>query len=124
MNLNYSQTTGQVTDDNGKSIAKGWAGNGCGRNNPTMQDVHCVGPLPQGVYKIGAWYDHTRLGPMVADLHQISGETFGRNDFFIHGPSSEHYGQESKGCIVVPREDRQRIIALTPGPGDTVTVTA
>ena len=122
MNLNYDQVTGHITNDEGKLLATGWSGNGDGKNNPAMQDVHSVGPLPQGVYKVCEWeYEHNGLGHDVVAILQVEGETFGRDGFFIHGPAinSEHYGQESKGCIVVPREGRLYIQSLHP---DTVTV--
>ena len=103
--LTYSQSTGIMTRD-GAFLAKGWSGNGDGKNNPDMQDVHDVGPLPRGLYSVGEWGMHD-VGPISAPLTQISGETFGRSAFYIHGPSlPAHYGQESKGCIVIPRPMR------------------
>jgi hypothetical protein len=56
---------------------------------------------------------------MVAELLQVQGETFGRSAFFIHGPSSKHYGEESMGCIVVPRPGRTHVKELDP---KTITV--
>ena len=115
--LTYSQTRGSVTDESGALIAEGWSGHGAGKNNPDMQDAHNLGPLPQGLYRVGPWQTHPRLGPICAPLTQIEGETFGRSAFWIHGPSTapSHYGQESEGCIVVPRADRLAIQALGPG---------
>lgn len=112
----FIQSTGAILDETGHQIAIGWAGNGEGRNNPAMQSVHDVGPLPQGVYRVNPWEEtHGHLGPMVAPLIQIEGETFGRSAFFIHGPSrGANYGQESKGCIVVPRPLRAKIKAGAP----------
>ena len=125
MNLNYSQTTGNMTDDNGNLIAKGWAGHGDGKNNPAMQSVHNVGPLPQGKYNVSGWFSHPRLGPMVARLTQFEGETFGRDSFFIHGAAKnlDKHGQESEGCIVQERIERDKVAALTKGIGNTITVT-
>ena len=121
MNLNYSQSTGAITQDDSTIIATGWAGKGGGKNNPAMQNIKSTGPLPQGVYSTGPWQIHPRLGPLAARLIQISGETYGRDEFFIHGPSSKNYGQESKGCIIVPRKEREKVAALLP---TTITVTA
>ncbi len=133
MNLNFSQSTGLITQDDGTSVAVGWAGNDSnpenpariqGKLNPAQQALHKIGPLPQGVYSVGAWEEkHAHLGPMVAHLTQTSGETFGRDAFYIHGPDRDPamYGQESLGCIVVPHTGRQAIKDLAP---DTVTVTA
>lgn len=125
MNLNYSQTSGLITDDQGNTIAKGWAGRGYGKNNPAAQMTREVGPLPQGVYRVEAWGRHPRLGPLTARLIQIQGDTFGRDDFFIHGPSKDpkSFGQESKGCIVILRPDREKVAALLADVGNTITVT-
>jgi len=126
VNINFSQTTGHVTDDSGTIIAHGYAGNNkdpkhLGKNNPELQGMKCVGPLPQGKYTIGKWGDHGEVGPNSAPLTQIEGETFGRNDFLIHGPGGEDPANCSKGCIVIPHDERMKVIALKP---DTVTVTA
>ena len=117
MNVAYDPSTGHITDEAGNLLAIGWAGNGEGKNNPAMQNVHNVGPLPYGLYEVAEWeHFHNGLGHDVVALHQIEGETYGRDGFFIHGPAinSEHYGQESKGCIVVPREGRLKLEDLKP----------
>lgn len=116
LTLTYSQSSGLVSKESGEAVTQGWAGNGAGKNNPAMQDVRSTGPLPQGLYSVGAWQSHPRLGPMAAELMQIEGETFGRSAFFIHGPSlrSEHYGEESRGCIVIPRVGRDLVRSLGP----------
>ena len=117
MNLNYDQVTGHISKDDGEVIATGWAGNGEGKNNPALQAERNVGPLPQGLYQVGEWeYEHNGLGHDVVALLQVEGETFDRSGFFIHGPSVnlEHYGQESKGCIVVPRDGRLVVKSLNP----------
>jgi len=121
MNLNYSQSTGTITDDDGMFIAFGWSGHGAAKNDPASQTIRATGPLPRGVYRVDPWEkSRPALGPMVAHLTMISGESFGRDAFYIHGPSSKNYGQESKGCIVVPRPGREKIKALNP---TTITVT-
>ena len=105
----FSQSAGTVTL-NGRIIAKGWAGNGAGKCNPAAQAQRGVGPLPRGTYTLGPWEEnHGALGRMVSRLiPDATNEEFGRDGFFIHGPSMDpaRYGQESKGCIVLPRLDR------------------
>jgi hypothetical protein len=114
--LIHSQSTGIVTR-NGQRIAKGFAGNDSrpkvnpdhihGYNNPAAQHLRFIGPLPQGLYKIAEWQDeHPGLGPIVAILVQVSGETFGRNNFRIHGASSSDPMNSSEGCIVLSHDDR------------------
>ena len=113
----YHQASGILLDENGVQVALGWAGNHEGKNNPNEEQVRCIGPLPRGTYRVEPWEDtHSHLGPDVAALTQIAGDTFGRGDFFIHGPSvaSSNYGQESKGCIVIPRPARIRVRNLAP----------
>ena len=43
----YSQTSGEL-DQDGNKVATGYSGAGIGKNNPVMQNVHNVGPIPQG----------------------------------------------------------------------------
>jgi len=121
VNLNYCQTTGILTDDEGTVVAHGWAGRQEGKNNPDMEDVHSTGPLPAGTYSVGPWGDHPPVGPESAKLTQTSGESYGRDGFYIHGPGDADYGQESKGCIVIPHAEREAVMALNP---DQITVSA
>ena len=113
LTLTYSQSTGALVDADKGVVAQGWAGNGEGKNNPAMQEVHGVGPLPQGRWMLGHWEAfHPGLGPLVCRLTQVEGETYGRDGFFIHGASqvldpAHGYGQESKGCLVLPRSQRE-----------------
>ena len=86
-----------------------WAGNHEGKNNPDMQDVRCVGPLPRGVYNILPPVTHPHLGPFAMQLEPVQGnEMFGRDAFYWHGPSQDtaHYGQESMGCVISDRGSR------------------
>ena len=114
--ITYSQSNGLIVNSDGGQIAAGWAGHGQGKNNPIMEDVQCVGPLPRGLYRVGEWQTHPRLGQHCAPLTQVQGESFGRSGFWIHGPSRdpEKYGQESEGCIVVPHDPRLGLEALAP----------
>ena len=146
LNLNYSQTTGVYTKDNGVVIVPpghAWAGNDSytqynpdhlpGKNNPLLQDVHCIGPAPQGLWRFGEWAftkdDAVRLGYPpnlglgICHMTQIGGENFGRDGIYMHGPSVDpaKHGQESLGCFVVEHDYRiGQIAALKP---DTLTVT-
>jgi hypothetical protein len=116
MILSFSQSSGEIKNEDGTIVAMGWAGHGQAKLNPFMENERSLGPLPKGLYRVGEWQDHPRLGPMCAPLEQIEGETFGRDDFWIHGPSRnpEKYGQESNGCIVIPRAQREVIHTLHP----------
>ena len=131
MNLTFSQSAGTIVKDDGTVVtSQAFAGNDSrpgvnpghlqGRNNPRLQAVKCIGPLPQGVYRVGEWGTHSVVGQNSAPLTQIGGDSFGRGDFFIHGPGAD-YANSSEGCIVIPHDDRMRVIALNP---TTITVVA
>lgn len=116
LTLTYSQSTGALVDADKGVVAQGWSGCGEGKNNPAMQEVHSVGPLPRGLYDLGPWEPfHPGLGPLVCRLIQVEGETHGRDEFFIHGASMAHYGEESKGCIVLPRSQRELVQKMRVG---------
>jgi hypothetical protein len=107
----YSQSTGELTRD-GQLIGTGYAGHGSGKNDPQMQQVPNVGPLPQGFYTIGLAEEHARLGPMSMELDpDPDNQMFDRSEFFIHGDNPDHVGNSSDGCIVMPPAVRQAIAA-------------
>ena len=81
-----------------------------GKNNPEAQNVADVGPLPQGLYLIGAAYHDPRLGPLAMRLlPERQNEMYGRSGFFIHADSISHPGEASEGCIVLPNQLRSLI---------------
>jgi hypothetical protein len=51
MTWQYQQSTGQLSHNN-IPIASGYSGHDNGVNNPDLQNVHNVGPIPQGSYII------------------------------------------------------------------------
>jgi len=88
---------------------------GEGKNNPALQNVHDVGPIPQGHWHIGPPYDTRTHGPHVMALTPEAGtETFGRSGFLIHADSISHPGKASCGCIVLSNALRYQI----SGSGD------
>ena len=108
----YVQQTGEMIDPTGKLLAVGYAGNGAGKNNPAMQDVHGVGPLPCGFYRIEKAVDTVDHGPEVMWLvPDPANEMFGRGGFGLHGDSKANPGCASKGCPCLPRAARDTINA-------------
>lgn len=98
----YKQTTGYLNEDDGKLVGIGWAGHLQGKNNPAMENVKNVGPLPRGKYIVGDPIDHTHLGPKAFPLTpDLANQMFGRADFYIHGANIEHPALSSDGCIVM-----------------------
>ena len=109
MTWKYEQSTGELTR-NSRHVAVGYSGAGDGKNNPDMQDVHNVGPIPRGTYTVCAPSDTETHGPYVLGLApSASNNMCGRSGFLIHGDSKEHPGAASQGCIILPRAIREQI---------------
>lgn len=105
----YEQLTGRLLHY-GAEVAIGYAGAGDGKNNPDMQGVHNVGPLPVGRYTICAPCDTQTHGPYVLRLTpDAKNDMCGRAGFLIHGDSVQHPGTASQGCIIMPRAVRERV---------------
>ena len=92
-------------------IGTGYSGNGAGLNNPNMQSTPFVGPIPQGPWDIGGPIDNPNsTGPFTLPLTPETGtNTFGRNDFAIHGDNACGCGSASEGCVILPRNIREQI---------------
>lgn len=105
----YSQSTGVLSD--GEPCGKGYSGRESGLNNPKLEMVHNLGPIPKGIWEIGMWFDDPHLGPCVAALRPVSQETYGRGGFFIHGDNTGMNHTASDGCIILARYLRQEIKA-------------
>lgn len=106
----YAQRTGDLQQD-GKQVSAGYSGANEGKNNPAMEDVPDVGPIPRGDWTIsGPPADSKDHGPYVLRLTPAaSTETYGRSGFLMHGDSKEHPGGASHGCIVLPRTAREEV---------------
>lgn len=98
----YFQATGELVTADGE-VDTGYSGHGSGRNNPGMQSVHNVGPIPRGTYSIGPVRDEEELGPCVMPLTLITGEAFGRDGFWIRGNNQQ--------IIARSRDRRLRVVA-------------
>lgn len=108
----YSQYTGELFEEGQLTpIAKGYSGHGIGVNNPALQDVPDVGPIPQGRYTVGYPRDTEEQGPYVLPLTPDPANLmFGRSGFLCHGDlTSGPILQASLGCIIMPRFARERL---------------
>ena len=115
----YRQSTGELTY-NGQHVATGYSGAGIGKNDPDMQDVKNVGPVPQGQYSVGPQHYSPNVGPGAMNLTPLPGtDTYGRTLFRVHGDDILHPGQGSAGCIVLPPNIRSQ---LAHSPDHTLTV--
>ncbi len=113
MSWKDSQCSGQLCSPAGSAVGSGYSGRGAGLNNPAQQAVADVGPIPQGEWSIGAFFDDPHgKGPIVAHLTPVSlTQTFGRSGFMIHGDNEMLNHSASEGCVVLPRALRQMIMS-------------
>lgn len=114
MTWEYSQRTGVLTH-NGQFFAKGYSGAGLGENNPSMENVVGIGPIPKGHYRItGA---HNTVTRVTIILQPIMGtNTFGRDNFRIHGGSRTGAHTASQGCIIINGVSRRQQIVDSGDP--------
>lgn len=112
MSWKYSQSTGDLRSPAGSRVGIGYSGHGDGLNNPAMEQVKKVGPIPRGEWAIGDFFNHEEKGSMVARLTPFDGtETFGRDGFLIHGDNDHLNHTASEGCVILPRTLREMIMA-------------
>ena len=112
----YAQGSGELSrDDDDTVVSIGYSGSGEGKNNPAMQQIHDVGPIPRGIWHIGEPEAVDVVGPhgpFVLPLTPAEGTpTFERLGFLIHGDSLAHVGSASHGCIILNRHVREAIAA-------------
>lgn len=107
----YAQSSGILTAPDGSQAGKGYSGRGEGLNAPQSQSVPDVGPIPQGSWLVGPFFDDPGgKGPIVAHVTPMPGtEVFGRSGFMIHGDNAAANHTASEGCIILARPLREAI---------------
>jgi hypothetical protein len=82
-------------------------------NNPALQNVENVGPIPQGDYTIGTQGNYGSLGhglPGSMPLTPARGNNMhGRYGFLMHGDNARGDRSASEGCIIMPRAVRDEV---------------
>lgn len=105
----YHQRSGELWR-NGVKVATGYSGIGKGLNNPDMQTVRAVGPLPRGKWRMEGVYNSAKVGPYAIILVPMDDtETFGRYAFRVHGDNSKGNKSASNGCLIFPRSIREKM---------------
>lgn len=105
----YCIPSGDLSHD-GAHVATGYSGRDAGKNNPGMQTVQGIGPIPQGSYEILPPRDTDTHGPYVMPLRaDIGNVMYGRSGFLMHGDSVHAPGTASHGCIILPRDIRHAV---------------
>ena len=99
----YSQTTGTLSQD-GTFVASGYSGRDVpggpqGRNNPELESMPNVGPIPRGNYAIGTPVPVPNHAPPVFPLTPVGHDAHGRSGFLIHG--NNVHNDASRGCIIL-----------------------
>ena len=120
--MTYSQASGIFATENWSIV--GYSGHGDGLNNPSMQNVKGIGPIPQGRYTIAPPHVDSTVGPVAMRLKPAAeNEMFGRGDFLIHGYTSAMDHMASEGCIILSHSARVRIGALVLSGNNQLEVT-
>ena len=106
----YRRSPAQLFNSEGILVGEGYSGHDEGKNNPSLENVHNVGPIPRGRYDIGEPFNSPEHGPLAMPLTPQPGtDTFGRSGFLMHGDSIEHPGEASLGCIIMPHDVRELV---------------
>lgn len=110
--ISYEIITGRVYSDSGELWGVGYSGFGPYKNIATAQSLRDEGPIPEGIYTIGAPEDTVTHGPYVLPLTPDPNNLmWGRAGFLIHGDSVISPGTASRGCIILARDVREQIWA-------------
>jgi hypothetical protein len=114
----YHQSTGDIFYTNGvvAPVERGYSGYGSLKNDPDMQGVSDLGPIPRGEYTIGAFVDiHGGNITNAVPLTPAPGnEMFGRSGFFVHGFNNADPGGASQGCIILTLPTRKKMVDSRP----------
>ncbi len=104
----YEQHSGRLRRD--EIAGFGYSGFGAGKNNPELERVPNVGPIPTGRYRIGLPFDCQDHGPVSMHLDPLPDTaTYGRVGFMIQEDSGRLPGFASRGGIVLARDLRELI---------------
>ena len=122
--LVYSQSTGEMTGPDGKTVAVGYAGRGGGLNNPDAEGIKGVGPLPQGNWRMEELDRETcekkgwpppayRLTPDEETRERVNDLGRDPDSFYVHAKAAktEDQGRESWGCIALDKPERKALRA-------------
>lgn len=90
-----------------------YSGHGSGLNNPALEAMANVGPIPAGLWRIIEWLDHYEdKGPIVARLEPVGHDAHKRSGFLIHGDNSLSNHSASHGCIIADHDLRTAMRAI------------
>ena len=105
----YSQSSGNLWDDRGLLITRGYSGGGEGLNNPKLEAVKNIGPIPRGMWVLSCLYDSKSVGPHAIVLEPSGHNALERTYFRIHGDNRHMNKTASEGCVILPRPIREKV---------------
>lgn len=106
----YEQNTGRLLTPTGRLLAIGYSGLANGKNNPDLELIHNLGPIPRGTWIIQPADVHPKHGPVSMHLSPAEHVPISRcHGFMCHGDYPDHKQDASHGCIVLPRYARERL---------------
>lgn len=113
----WDQSAGVLFGPSGAVFSRGYSGKGRGKNNPALQGLRGIGPIPAGRWRmVSVVQKHPKLGPFVIRLDKVDatpGDDFddvtGRGAFRVHGDNAT--GTASEGCIILPGAVRRAMWA-------------
>ena len=115
----YSQKSHTLWHNGEVVSTVGYSGSGPGKNNPEMEKLRNIGPIPAGKWTISDKFRNTYdkktnevTRRNVLDLTFQGVKTpHDRNGFLIHGDNKKNNESASEGCIILPLEVRRLIQA-------------
>lgn len=121
---NYCQSSGILTVGTGiiGRTFQCYSGAREGKNNPALQQIPNVGPIPCGVYDLGELLLESEHGPYAIRLvPRPDNEMFGRAGFLLHGEKRlPPFGEASEGCIILSPQSAREIVYATHEPIEVI----
>ncbi len=112
--LVYRQASGTLWLNGSIVEQSAYSGKGLGLNNPKLERIKNVGPLPAGLYRLAGPISEPTARTFRL-IYEGGPGLFGRDGFLVHGGNAGR--DSSRGCIVASRKVRQLLRA-----GDLLTV--
>jgi hypothetical protein len=107
----WDQSAG-VLSRAGAIVSRGYSGRGRGLNNPEMQALWNMGPIPAGRWRFAGIAPDAHTGPYsILIVPEPGTDTKGRSGFRCHGDNARLDRSASHGCIILPHAVRQAIWA-------------
>lgn len=96
----FNSRTGLFRFSDG-TCAIAYSGHGDGINNPSLEAIRGVGPIPVGLWDIMNPHDSSVTGPYSLPLVPVEHDAHGRTLFRIHGDNRKGDKSASHGCIIM-----------------------